>query len=130
MVAFALVGVGCGEGSEQSGGASTTESSVVHDGSDPEGAFCAAVSELGRTDGTTDQSVVLAAIGEMRRNAPADISDDVNRSLDSLVVGNYPSAADPSMEEMPLEERQAAAARMMAYVEQHCVDSSAETVDP
>src|SRR3546814_12349313 len=66
----------------------------------------------------------------MRRNAPADISDDVNRSLDSLVVGNYPSAAHPSMEEMPPEERQAAAARMMAYVEQHCVDRRAEIVDP
>lgn len=125
VVALALVGVGCGQDTDQRTVDASASDPPVEDGTDPDGvpAFCAAVEELDRTDGTTDSTVVIAAIDEMRRTAPAEIRDDVNRSLDSLVVSNYPDAADPSMEEMSLEEREAAANRMVAYVEQHCPDS-------
>jgi hypothetical protein len=111
VLVLALVGVGCGEDADPNG-----------DAGDDNGdeAFCAAVEALDGTDGTTDSSVVLAGFEEMRRTAPPDISDDVNKSLDHIVLGDFPEAADASMEKMAPAERQAAARRMAAYLEEHC----------
>lgn len=125
-----MAGVGCGQDADpDTADAAATDTSAIDDGA-AAGAggapgFCDAVAALDETDGTTESTIALAAIEEMRRTAPAEIREDVRRSLDSLVLGNYPDAADASMEAMSPEEREAAAGRMTAYVEEHCPDLDA-----
>lgn len=116
-----LVGVGCDEQSERVPAASdpvTANQAAPAAGDIDE--FCAAVAALDQTDGTTDASVVLPAINELRGAAPAEIRDDVNLVSDTLIVNNYPSGVEPSMEAAPFEVLDHARARLGAYVEKHC----------
>lgn len=83
-------------------------------------AFCAAVTALDQTDGTTDAAIAVAAFDELRRTAPAEIRDDVNLVSDTMIINNYPDAADPSMQKATLDEMNAAGARVGAYADEHC----------
>lgn len=124
-VVLCVAGVGCGQDADPGTvDAAATDTSAL-DGAGGAPAFCDAVAALDETDGTTESTIVLAAIEEVRRTAPAEIGEDVRRSLDSLVLGNYPDAADASMREMSPEEREASADRMTAYVDEHCPDLDA-----
>lgn len=106
---------GCGE---ETGGDTTTST---------EGdlaAFCSSIAALDDTDGTTEASVVLAAIDDLRNASPAEIRADVNLVSDTLIVNNYPDATDPSMEVAPFDELDPARARLASYVEANCESGS------
>jgi hypothetical protein len=82
--------------------------------------FCAAVAALDQTDGTTEDSVALAAFEAVRRTAPAEIRADVDLVVDTIIVNDFPSGVQPSMEAAPYEEHAPASARLGAYVEANC----------
>ncbi len=79
---------------------------------------------LDDTDGTAEASVVLAAIDDLRSASPAEIRADVDLVSDTLIVNNYPDAADPSMEVAPFDELDPASARLASYVEAKCESGS------
>lgn len=115
MAVAATTFVGCGE--ETGGGTTTsTEGDLA--------AFCSSIAALDDTDGTTEPSVVLAAIDDLRNESPAEIRADVNLVSDTLIINNYPDAADPSMEVAPFDELDPARTRLASYVEANCESGS------
>ncbi len=111
-VAVAATAVaGCGE--ETGGGTTTSTAGDL-------AAFCSSIAVLDDTDGTTEASVVVAAIDGLRNASPAEIRADVDLVADTLIVNNYPDAADPSMEAAPFDQLDQASARLTAYAETNC----------
>lgn len=87
-------------------------------------AFCDSIAVLDDTDGTTDASVVLTAIDDLRDTSPAEIRADIDLVSDTLIVNNYPDGADPSMEAAPFDQLDPARARLAAYVASNCESDS------
>lgn len=115
MAVAATTVAGCGE---ETGGGTTTSTA-----GDP-AAFCSSIAVLDDTDGTTEASVVVAAIDDLRNASPAEIRADVDLVADTLIVNNYPDAADPSMEAAPFDELDPARARLASYAEANCGSGS------
>lgn len=82
--------------------------------------FCDAVAVMDAHDGTTDASVAVSAIDELRESAPSAIREDVELLADTLIVNNYPSHAEPSMKAAPSDQADPAGARLADYVETNC----------
>ncbi len=120
IVTVTLAGVGCGDTSEDaSAGTSSTTAASQTTAVDPD-AFCAAIEALDRTDGTTEESIVLDVLDEVRRTAPPEISDAVDTASDTLIANNYPGGVEPGMQEASIEDTHAAGERLSAYVDEHC----------
>lgn len=101
----------CGE--ETAGGTNTSTSGDV-------AAFCSSIAVLDDTDGTTEASVVLAAIDDLRNTSPAELRADVDLVADTLIVNNYPDSAEGSMAAAPFDELDPARARVAAYAAANC----------
>jgi|GEM_PF-1373995 len=117
-----LAATGCSKDSEQvtAGTGSSSRDAVSASTADDPDEFCLAVTALDQTDGTTDPSVVLPIIEDLREAAPSEIQADVTLVSDTLIVNNYPSGTEPSMEAAPFDELDPARARLAAYVETNC----------
>lgn len=107
----ATTAAGCGE---ETGDATTTPTAGDL------AAFCSSIAALDETDGTTEASVVLAAIDGLRSASPAEIRADVDLVADTLIVNNYPDEAERSMEAAPFDELDPARARLASYTEENC----------
>ncbi len=90
------------------------------DGPEDVAAFCAAVEALDGTDGTTQDDIVIAALEDMKRTAPGEVRDDVVLLADTLIVNDYPQAADDSMEAASPDAGRPASERLAAFVDANC----------
>lgn len=115
MAVAATTVAGCGE--EITGGTTPSTAGDL-------AAFCSSIAMLDDTDGTTEASVVVAAIDDLRNASPAEIRADVDLVADALIANNYPDAADPSMEAAPFDELDPASARLASYAEANCESGS------
>ena len=115
VAAASTAAAGCGEDTG-AGTATSTPTDLA--------AFCSSIEVLDDTDGTTEASVVLAAIDDLRDSSPAEIREDVDLLSDTLIVNNYPEAAGPSMEAAPVDELDPASARLASYAEANCGSGS------
>lgn len=96
------------------------DSDEARGGQDDVQAFCDAVEALDATDGTTEDQVVIDALEDLKRTAPDGVRDDVVMLADTLLVKDYPDAADDSMEAARPEASRPASERLEAYVSRHC----------
>ena len=115
MAVAATASAGCGEVNDRA-----TTTSTAGDLA----AFCSSIALLDDTDGTTEASVVVAVLDDLRNASPAEIRAAVDLMADTLIVNNYPEAADPSMEAAPFDELDPASARLAAYAEANCESDS------
>jgi len=75
---------------------------------------------LDGTDGTTQDDIVIAALEDMKRTAPGEVRDDVVLLADTLIVNDYPQAADDSMEAASPDAGRPASERLAAFVDANC----------
>jgi hypothetical protein len=118
--AIVVAGAACGQDVGGDGAAGASGGSATRATPEEIEDFCAAIEALDQTDGTTEAAIVLDAVEDVRRTAPAEIRKAVSVTSDTFVINNYPSAADPSMAKASPEELSSSAARLRAFVDEHC----------